>query len=147
MPDRGNAFRGCRHLDHQIAAIDPAPQPLGLGNGALAVARQIGRYFQADKTVIAAGFVIDRLQHIGGVLDVFDRQRFIQFGHRLVALRQRHADRAVIFVRTADRLFKDRRVGGHSLDAVGFDQRLEIAVGDEAAGKEIQPDCLAVVFE
>ena len=54
---------------------------------------------------------------------------------------------AVIFVRTADRLLEDRRVGRDALDAVGVDQLLQVALGDEAAGQEIQPDRLAVVFE
>jgi len=57
------------------------------------------------------------------------------------------ADRAVIFVRTADRLLEDRRIGRDALDAVGIDQLFQVAFGDEAAGQEIQPDRLAVLFE
>ncbi len=59
---------------------------------------------------------------------------------------QRVADRAVIFVRTADRLLEDRGVGRHALDAVGLDQPLQVALGDEAAGEEVQPDRLAGGF-
>src|ERR1700688_4959934 len=54
---------------------------------------------------------------------------------------------AVIFVRTADRLLEDRRMRRDALDAVSIDQLLQVAFGDEAAGQEIQPDRLAVVFE
>src|SRR5882757_10967262 len=57
------------------------------------------------------------------------------------------SDRAVIFVRTADRLLEDRRVRRDALDAVGIDQRFQVALGDEAAGQEVEPDRLAVVFE
>src|SRR6185312_5648036 len=57
------------------------------------------------------------------------------------------ADRAVILVRTADRLFEDRGVRRHPLDAVGIDQRLEVALGDEPTSEEVQPDRLAMVFE
>jgi hypothetical protein len=57
------------------------------------------------------------------------------------------ADRAIIFVRTADRLLENRRIRGHALDAIGIDQLFQVAFGDEAAGEEIQPDRLAVVFE
>ena len=60
---------------------------------------------------------------------------------------QRLADGAVIFVRTADRLLENRRIGGDALHAVGVDQLLEVALGDEAAGQKIQPDRLAVRFE
>jgi len=31
--------------------------------------------------------------------------------------------------------------------AIGVDQRFQLALGDEAAGQEIQPDRLAVFFE
>ena len=73
--------------------------------------------------------------------------RLEQVGDGAVARLQGVTDRAVIFVRTADRLFEDRRVRRHALDAVGVDQRLEVALGDEAAGEEVQPDRLAMVFE
>ena len=70
-----------------------------------------------------------------------------QLGHRAVAFFQGIADGAVIFVRTADRLLEDRRIGRDALDAVGVDQLFQVALGDEAAGQEIQPDGLAMVFE
>src|ERR1700675_3642825 len=57
------------------------------------------------------------------------------------------SNRAVIFVGTADRLLENRRIRGDALDAVAIDQFLQVALGDEAAGQEIQPDRLAVVFE
>lgn len=91
--------------------------------------------------------VIDRAQHVGGVLDVLDRDRLEQIGHGPVAALQRLADRGVIFVRAADRLFEDRRIGGHALDAVGVDQPLQVALGDEATGEEVQPDGLSVLFQ
>ena len=147
MLDRGQAFRRRRHLHHQVLAADVVPEPLGLGDGALGVHRQIGRYLQADKAVVTVELVIDRPQHIGRVLDVLDRDLFEQLGHRAVALFQGAPDRAVIFVGTADRLLENRRIRGDALDAVGIDQLLQVALGDEAAGQKIQPDRLAVVFE
>ena len=147
MFDRGQAFRRRRHLHHQILALDVLPQPLGLDDGAFGVHRQIGRDFEADETVFALQPVVDRPQHVSGVLDVFDGDMFEQVGDRAVALFQRLADRAVIFVGTADGFFEDRGVRRHAFDAVGVDQILQIALGDEAAGEEIQPDGLTVVFE
>src|SRR5262249_19833834 len=47
----------------------------------------------------------------------------------------------------SDRLLEDRRIGGHAFDAVIVDQLFQIALGDEAAGQEIQPDRLAVLFK
>ena len=136
-----------RHLDHQILAVDFLPEPLGFGDRALGVHREIGRHFQADETVMPCELIVDRAQHVGGVLDVLDREMLEQFGHRPVALFQRLADRRVIFVRTADRLLEDRRVRRDALDAVAVDQLFQVALGDETAGEEIQPDRLAVAFE
>src|SRR5450432_434872 len=79
--------------------------------------------------------------------DVLDGEMLEQFGNRAIAHLQGLADGAVIFVRTADRLFEDRRVRRDALDAVGIDQRFQVALGDEAAGQKIQPDRLAMVFE
>ena len=147
MLDGGKAFRRRRHLYHQILALYRLPEPFGLGNGALGVHRQIGRDFEADKAVISLPPVIDRAQHVGGILDVLDRELLEQVGDRAIALFERAADRAVIFVRTADRLFENRRVRGHAFDAVLLDQLFQVAVGDEAAGEEIEPNRLAMGFE
>ena len=134
-------------LTIRFLRLDVLPEPLGLGDRALGVHRQIGRHFQADETVVALQPVVDRAQHVRRVLDVLDRQMLEQLGNRTIALLQGIADRAVIFVRTADRLLEDRRIRRDALDAVGVDQLLQVALGDEAAGQEIQPDRLAVVFE
>ena len=145
--DRGQALRRRRHLDHQILAMDLLPQSLGFGDGTLGIQRQIWRHFEADKPVLAVMAVIDRTQHIGGVLDILDREALEQVGDRQVALVQGLADRGVIFVRTADRLLEDRRVGGDALDAIGLDQGFQVAPGDKAAGQKVQPDRLTMCFE
>ncbi len=143
----GRPFRRGRHLHHQVLPLDVLPEPFGFRNGPLGIHRQIGRDLEADETVGAVQAVVDRAQHVGGVLDVLDRDRLEQVGDGAVARLQGVTDRAVILVRTADRLFEDRGVRRHALDAVGVDQRLEVALGDEAAGEEVQPDRLAMVFE
>ncbi|MGY4314565.1 hypothetical protein ACVWW1_003892 [Bradyrhizobium sp. JR3.5] len=145
--DRRQALRRRRHLDHQVLAVNVLPEPLGLRDRALGVHREIGRHFEADEAVAAMALVVDRAQHVGGVLDVLDREVFEQVGDRAVALLEGLADRPVILVRAADRLLEDRGVGRHTFDAVGLDQPLQVALGDEAAGKEVQPDGLAVIFE
>ena len=147
MFDRRQPFRRGRHLHHQVLPLDVLPEPFGFRDGPLGVHRQIGRDLEADETVIAVQAVVNRAQHVGGVLDVLDGDRLEQVGDGAVARLQRLTDRAVILVRTADRLFEDRGVRRHALDAVGIDQRLEVALGDEAAGEEVQPDRLAMVFE
>ncbi len=110
MFDRGQAFRRRRHLHHQILALDVLPEPLGLDDGSLGVHRQIGRNLEADEAILALQLVVYRAQHVGGVLDILDRHRLEQVGDGAVAPFQCLADRAVILVRTADRLLEDRGV-------------------------------------
>ncbi|MFK4398648.1 hypothetical protein ABIF31_005205 [Bradyrhizobium elkanii] len=145
--DRRQALRRRRHLDHQVLAVDVFPEPFGLRDRALGVHREIGRHLEADEAVAAVAVVVDRAQHVGGALDVLDRKVLEQVGDRAVAALEGLADRPVIFVGAADRLLEDRGVGCHAFDAVGLDQPLQVAVGDEAAGEEVQPDGLAVIFE
>src|SRR6202011_6019655 len=98
-------------------------------------------------TIGSVEMIIDRAQHLRRMLDVLDGELLEQLGDRAGAIFQRLSDRAVIFVRTADRFLEDRRIGRDALDAVGIDQLFQVAPGDEAAGQEIQPDRLAVLFE
>ena len=96
---------------------------------------------------MAVELVIDRTQHVGGVLDVLDREPLEQIGHVAVAALERLADRRVIFVGRADRLLEDRGIGGDAFHPVGVDQLFQVALGDEAASQKIQPDRLAMAFE
>jgi hypothetical protein len=84
--DRGQAFRRRRHLDHEVVAMNVLPEPLGLGDGAFGVHRQIRRYFETDEAVFALQIIVNRAQHVGSVLDVFYRQMLEQLGDRAVAL-------------------------------------------------------------
>ncbi len=90
---------------------------------------------------------MDGSQHIRRKLDVLDGEKFEQLGDRAIAVLERLADRAIIFVGTADRLLEDRRIRRDPFDAVIIDQPFQVALDDEAAGQEIQPDRLAVLFE
>jgi len=97
-------------LDHQILAIDVLPKPLGLGNRALRIHGEIGRYLQADETVGSLEAIMDGSQHIRRKLDVLDGEKFEQLGDRAIAVLERLREGAVIFVGTADRLLEDRRI-------------------------------------
>ncbi len=123
------------------------PEPFGFDGRALGIHREIRRHFQADEAIVPCEMIVDRPQHVRRMLDVLDGEMLEQFGNRTVALFQRLADRGVIFVRASDRLLENRWVRRDALDAVAVDQFFQVALGDEAAGEEIQPDRLAVVFE
>ena len=91
------------------------------------------------------GGVEDRAQHVGGLLDVLDREMLEQFADRPVLHLQHAGDGRVVFVGMADGLLEDRRVRRHPAQAVVIDELLQAALGDEAAGQEIEPDGLAVI--
>ena len=80
MTDRGQALRRRRHLDHQVFAIDGFPETLRLGDRRLGVVGEIRRDLEADETVRAMEPIVDRTQHVGGVLDVLDRQLLVEIG-------------------------------------------------------------------
>jgi len=54
--------------------------------------------------------IINWSQYIGGVLNVLDSELLEQLGDRAITALERLADRAVIFVRTADGFLEDRRI-------------------------------------
>ena len=110
MLDCRQALRRCRHLDHEILALDVLPEPLSFGDRTLGVHRQIRRHLQADEAILALEIVVDRPQYVGRVLDVFNGELLEQLGDRAIAAFQGLSDRAVIFIGTADRLFEDRRI-------------------------------------
>ena len=134
-------------LTIRLLAVDFLPKSFGFDDRGFGIHRQIGRDFEADETVVAVEMIVNRAQHVRRMLDIFDGEMLEQLGDRAVAAFQCSADRAVIFVGTADGLFKDRRIRRDALDAVGVDQLFQVAFGDEAAGQEIQPDRLTVIFE
>ncbi len=59
----------------------------------------------------------------------------------------RPADWGFIFIRTTDRFLEDRRVRRHTLDAIVIGQSLQVDLGDKIVGEEVEPDCLAMLFE
>src|SRR5688500_19168931 len=65
-----------------------------------------------------------------------DLDRFEQLRRGAVAALQGFGNGGVIFVRAADRLLEDRRVGGDAFDAVLVDQPLQVALGDKARSEE-----------
>ena len=75
--DSGHPCFGARNLDHHVLAVQRGPKPAGLLDSAVRVVGQQGRALEADKSVGAAGLVIDAREHVGGHLDVPDGKRFV----------------------------------------------------------------------
>jgi hypothetical protein len=144
--DRRQARRRSRHLDHQVPAIDLAPETLGFGDGALRVHRDVGRDLDADEAVRPLGRIENRTQNIGSMLDVLDGEALIEFAGRAILHVQHRSDRFVVFVGMADRLFEDRGVRSDPMKPV-VDQSLQTAVDHEPAREKIEPHRLTVLLE
>ncbi len=141
--DGRNARLRPRDLDHQVRPVDRPPEPPRLGDGLLGVQGQIGRDLQADEAVGPVAGVVDRPQQIGGLLDVGDGEVLEHIDHLRVRCRQERAQPIVIVAAVADRLFEDRGIGGHALDAVVLDQALQPAALEDLAVDEVQPHRLS----
>ncbi len=115
--DGGNAFGRGGNLDHHVRAVERGPQALGFGDCGFSVARQQRRDFQADVTVEFFGARVDWFEEIGGALNVFDDQGFVNLVDAL-ALGDQTAHRLVVIGAPRDGLLEDRRVRGHAAQIV-----------------------------
>ena len=100
-----NPGRGPRHLDHQVWARDPRPQPLRLGNGRFGVVREMRRDFEAHVAVTPDGRLVDAAQQIGCMLYILDGKSLVDILHAPPLMRELD-DRAVVVVVLGDGLFR-----------------------------------------
>ena len=145
--DRRDAFPGGGHLHHQVVARDHLVEAAGLGQRLVRVEGEVGRDLQADIAVGAVGSVVDRAQHVGGGLDVGHRAALVEVDDAGIALVHHGFQGVVVLRRAADGLLEDRGVRGHAAQAVRVHQRLELALGHEAPGDEIEPHGLTLFGE
>ena len=64
LANRGQAFRGGRHLDHHVLAIDGLPEAPRFFDRCLGIVREIRRDFEADVPVAAFCGVVDRAKQV-----------------------------------------------------------------------------------
>ena len=106
------------------------------------------RHFKAHIAVIAAGRVINRTQHVGGHLNILDRQRLVKFADLTLGILGEHLAQRVIVVGAArDRFFENGRIAGNPADAVLIDQPFEAAARKQIAPDIIQPDRLTLLAQ
>ena len=107
LADGGQARFGRRHLDHDIVAADQLGQAPHLGDGRLGVHGKIGRDFQADIAVGSMRCLVHRTQHVGGLLDILDRQELIERHDVEIVRRFGLPQRGIVIGTFGDRLFED----------------------------------------
>ncbi len=85
----------CRHtgeragdLDHQVRSIDVAPESLGLFDRGVGIVRELGRYLEAHKAVLAQGAVEHRAQHVAGFANVVHSEGLVDLLRRPTRVRQ-----------------------------------------------------------
>src|SRR6185437_11482111 len=100
---------------------------------AFGIAGQVRRAFQADIAVPTVTLLVDRAQYVGCSTDIGDRQVLVDCGNTVVSLRLELLQGIRIFVGLADRLLEDRRVRRDTLQSVPSDERMQLAILDEAA--------------
>jgi hypothetical protein len=90
-PDRRNAGQRARDLDHQIGPVHGPPQPPGFDQRAFGVMGQMRGDLEADEAVATAQPAPERMELVGGGLDVGHGQALVEVDHLAAGLRhERH---------------------------------------------------------
>ncbi len=139
----GNAFAGPGHFDHHIFAANFFPQAARFRQRALGIAGEIRRHFEADVSIAALGAVVDRTQHVGGILNVADGEHLVAAFGIEIGSRFQRIQQVCVVVTVRDRFFEDRGVRSDSAQPVFVDQALQVAAGDEVAANIVEPYRLA----
>jgi len=148
---RFNGGRNGRHaglgggnLDHGVGPVDCGPEASGSGQGGGGVMGQGGGDLKADKTPLAAGFVINRAEDVAGAPDVGQHQGF-EAGFGLGDLTLDAGQVGLIPRVILDGVVKNGRVGGDAGNGVIKDPASQFAGIQQVAGKIVEPDLLTVL--
>src|SRR5687768_11397681 len=106
----------------------------------------MGRNFETDVSVGAAGLVVNRTKDVGRRLYVFDGDSFVQLPNRSLAILRQHFLQAVIVIgAAANRFLKDCRITGDTAQTVLFHKTFQLATADQLTANEIEPYRLALI--
>ena len=75
--NRGETLRRAGDFDHHVGTVDQLKQPLGFADRVVGVVGQQRRDFQTDITIIAVRALVHRTQHVRRVLNIGNRQGFV----------------------------------------------------------------------
>ena len=148
LADGRDTRLGTGHFDHQVGTVDLSPQPLCFRDRLLGALSEIGGDLETDVAVRPVQPLIDRLQRVGRVLDVLNRERLIGLGDaRAGPALEKSQELRVVGIAMRDRLLEDGRIGGHAGDAVFLDEPLQPTFLEEAAVDKVQPGGLAKIVQ
>ena len=135
--------RQCRRdFDHDVFATDAAVKFQRLGNGFAAVVREVGRDFERDHAVGAAGLFVHRQEEVAGLADVVNGEAVEGVaGAAVRVFVEPAAQRGVVGVASKGFL-EDGRVGGDAAQVVISDEVRQFAAGEHAPLDVVVPNAL-----
>jgi len=110
----------------------------------LRIAGVIGRAFQADIAIVRIARIVDRTQHVGGILNIGDGERLVESAGRHVALLLQFVELGLVIGAAGHRLFENGGVGSHAAQTVFLDVTLQLPARYQAAADEVEPGRLAI---
>ncbi len=128
-----------RHLDHQILAANALPEATGLFERALCVICQLRRDFETYVAVATLRCRIHLLENVGRVLDVTNRNLFVD-AFRIEIAGVQASELVGIVVAAGDSLLENRRIRGDTGESIFIDVPLQLSAGYQAAADIVEPD-------
>jgi len=114
------------------------PQASCLLDRGLGVVSQKRRNFQAYVTVAAIRFRIDGLEDVARIPNVAERNHF-KHAIGIELLRLGRVQDVRVEVAACDGFLEDRRIGGHSAQAIVIDVFLQLPAGEQVSANVIHP--------
>ena len=113
------------------------PQPARFLDRLVGIHRQIGRDLETDKAVAALRLLVDRIQRVGTLLDIANREILEKCAGIEIPGSFRCGNQGVVVVAVTDCLLEDRRVGGDTAQPVLGDQLGKFAALQQIAAHKV----------
>ena len=137
--DRRETFRSSRHLHHEIFAAHCFPKPPRFVDRLLRLVREIRGDFETHIPISPMSLIVDRAQHVGGILNIANRERFIYLLGIEIFLRAQFLERFGVIGASSDGLLENGGVGRDPTQAVLLDQAREFSRRDQVAADIVEP--------
>ena len=132
-----------RDFDHAVRSIHQPCEPGGFVDRLLGVVLHSGGHLEGDEAVDAVALVVDRSQHVRGLLDVVHGQPHERVVGGWGPLVRDLADGIVVVAGARNRLREDGGVRRQAADPAPSHVAFQPPRCDEGTADEVQPDALA----
>ncbi len=125
--NRREAFRSSRNFHHQIFAAHRFPEPARLVDRLLRLVREIRSDFEAHIPIAPMSLIVDGPQHVGGILNIANRERFVHLLGIEIFLRAQFLERFGVIGAASDGLLEYGGIGRDAAQTVLLDQAGEFS--------------------